>query len=237
MTQFHILCLTCDRDWPMAQMMLDSARRFPFIGSTVVFAEERDAAVRPSTKHWVGRRPDGFGQWGWPGTMIKFGCIRASAIFPRRGDYLVCVDSDVFFGSEAAFRFVHETKPPIAGMPHDIPSPTPYGDFKHYSGACMFLRADVVEYIASLTDEDFSRIEQEMRAANLCVNEDVAVSYAVWRGPFGPGMAINGTLWESPDMAGLLNGVKPAGSVIHYNVNNKFDFPKRLKEKGAYPPW
>lgn len=240
MTHFHILNLTCDRDWPMARMMLDSAAAIlnGSLGERFVFAEERDAQVQDNTlTFWMGRRKDGFGQWGWPSTMVKFDCIRKCAPMLRPKEYLVCVDSDVFFGSDAAFRFVHETKPPIAGMPHDIASPTPFGEFKHYSGACMFLRADVVQYMAELTPEDFDRIEKEMRAADLCVNEDVALSYAAWRGPFGPGMAINGSLWESPDMAGLLRGEKPAGSIIHYNVPAKHDLPKQLKDNGVYPPW
>lgn len=238
MTTMHLLNMACERDLPLADMMFRSARRFDCVKETLVTLETTDyvsGALPYDTLLLF--RDTGFGQWGWPSTRIKFDCIKRCMSFMREGQYLVLVDSDVVFGGDGVFKAVRDKMPPIAGGPHSEPKQTPFGEFRHYSGACIFLRADVVKYLAEFTEEDFKNLEAELRSPYVdCTNEDVAISWAVFRGPFGPGMSL-AEYWKAPNIDSMLAGEKLEDGIYHLNVTNKQAIPQWLRDVGHYPPW
>lgn len=220
----HILTLTCPRDWPLSLMLRESIREFmPNLGVTFTSVEVADLATMcldiPLDDFILLREP-GFGQWGWASSMVKIAMLRQASNVVRHNDYLVCVDSDVHFTSGGIFRWIAENNPPIAGGMHDEKKATRYGMFAHLSGACMFIRGDVLKSIAY--GVDYEQIEREIRATTLSTNEDVVVSYLAVACGWNL-TAIPPAVWD----AGL----------HHHNTPDKSGWPEQLKAQGAYPPW
>jgi len=218
---FHILNLTCLRDWSLTKMMFESVREFvPDLGNRFISIEHKDwpSDQIPDCHYMV--RPEGLGQWGWPSSMIKVGVLRECAASIGQNEYIVSVDSDVWFTGARIFHEVAMNRPAIAGHMHDIKSRTHLGPFAHLSGACMFIRGDVLRSICF--DVPYAEVEATMRSEDLCVNEDVVVSYLA--------------RWCGYQLSHIPNEHWNA-SLQHYNVEGKWHLPQKLKDEGKYPPW
>lgn len=223
--RFHVLNLTHPKDWPLTTMLRESLREFmpADIGVTFTSLEVADvAAMAPDIPHddFILLREPGFGQWGWRSSMMKVAMLRRASSVVRNHDYLVSVDSDVHFTSRGIFKWICDNNPPIAGAMHSEKAATKYGMFAHLSGACMFIRGDVLKSI--VYGVDYEQIEREIRATTLSTNEDVVVSYIAVACGWNL-TAIPPAVWD----AGL----------HHHNVPGKERWPEELKSKGAYPPW
>lgn len=225
MTMFHVLNLTCPRDWPLSMMLRESLREFMPADIGVMFTSV-EVADLPAMLHnmpiedLVLLREPGFGQWGWPSSMVKIATLRQASNAVRNQDFLVCVDSDVHFTSRDIFKWIADNNPAIAGGMHSVTTATKYGPFAHLSGACMFIRGDVLRSICY--GVDYEQIEREIRATTLSTNEDVVVSYLAVACGWNL-TAIPPAVWD----AGL----------HHHNTPTKQSWPDELKREGKYPPW
>lgn len=221
---YHVLTLTCQRDWPLSTMLRESIREFmPNAGVMFTSVEVADLATMcldiPMDDFILLREP-GFGQWGWASSMIKVEMLRQASNVAKDDDYLICIDSDAHFTSASVFGWIKDHRPAIAGGMHSEKKATIHGLFAHLSGACMFIRGDVLKSITH--GVDYNEIEREIRATTLSTNEDVVVSYLAVACGWNL-TAIPNELWDA--------------SVHHHNVPGKQDWPDQLKREGKYPPW
>ena len=162
----YALNLTCDRDWDLRTLMLETYTKQSGFSSWMSVNTQCEC-------------PEYGNGAGWEASMIKLSYIRKMLNnFPvKDDDFILSVDSDVVFTSPEVFKYI---KPEygIIGTRHQQPFPTMFGLWGHMSGALIFIRGDVAKRITALPESELNMIRQKhFKGFNLTENEDVVLSY------------------------------------------------------------
>ena len=248
----HPLIMACRRDLGMLAWLLESLQelRRPEIASPLITVDEalttdeHAALGRYGATVWQ-RRP-GFGQWGMPSSVIKLQILGHAARRPEvdPADYLWCLDCDVAVVSDAILDRI-DGQADLYGLAHTALTPTTrFGPWGHVSGCCNFLRARVARRFATLGPAECQALEMEMRREQLCLNEDVVLTYAA-QCCGATRQDLTGPAIYCDDLAGVLLHGKHGYSVVHYNVEagpfgghqirGKWDVPALVRAERGLP--
>lgn len=162
----HAFNFTCDRDWDLRNLMINTLNR-NCPGVSIV-----------STNTDCLYESYGNGS-GWPASMMKLNAMRdiVNSGVVQDTDFVLSVDSDVVFTSPEVFKYA---KPEygIIGIKHRPEYYTVTGKWSHMSGALIFFRGDIAKKMAALTGEELNNIRfRHFKTHNLTENEDVVLSY------------------------------------------------------------
>lgn len=162
----YALNLTCDRDWDLRVLMLETYTKQSGFSSWMSVNTQCEC-------------PEYGNGAGWEASMIKLSYIRKMLNnFPvKDDDFILSVDSDVVFTSPEVFKHI-QPEYGIIGTRHQQPFPTMFGPWGHMSGALIFIRGDVAKRITSLPESELNMVRQKhFKEFNLTENEDVVLSY------------------------------------------------------------
>jgi hypothetical protein len=231
----HIFALnySCKRDYALSEMMIDSLVKhgIPYI---------KQIRSIDTDEH--------FPQWGngagWPASMLKLAGVQAMlADYPvGDDDYILSVDSDVFFTSPDVFDFVKGNVDTfgIIGTTHKPPYETAHGPFGHCSGALIFIRGDIARKMCAIPDHELARIRfEQFKPFVITENEDVVLSYLAMLS--GAKLCdLPGSLSSGNFEAELISGELKSYYHLNYSptlflgelVSGKWDIPRIIKAKG-----
>ena len=159
---------------------------------------------------------------GWEASMYKVQILRQFEI--EDNDFLCCIDSDVLFFNNEVFKFVNESEGEFIGIKNEITVPTLQGDLNHIGGCLTFIKGNILRKINALTDEQLFHVRNEFKAATLCENEDVVISYLAAR----VGAKIVGLpeyLWSGGIEQDLKNGCPKSFYHVNYSPTEFLGVP------------
>ena len=261
------LTLTQPRDYEMLELMLETFEKVVPIedrGPSFINIEQAE----PMPAEWVRRfkldNDGGLGDarknrprilqhrtgmhkhWGWPNSLQKLIAVHKAAAACPAGSWLACIDSDVIWRNARVLHYTTMPSIDFFGLAHSEESPSPMGPIRHCSGAMLFVRASIAVRLGNILKDGalVTAIEQEMRDAGMCVNEDVVLTYCLMR--------VGGVMFSTPELSSWLHCddfeadmcTRSAGrpSLVHYGadfksflgepVNGKWDIPRVLREDG-----
>ncbi len=250
---------SCGRDETLLELSIRLLDRLDERVSAPLVTHEKNAAISEGCLQrlqglgcTIILRPGGFGDWGWASSLVGIVTLRKAAdrlkdMAPE--DWLIRLDSDTMIVAPDVLDAVAELEADVemAGFLQDDPPVTArYGPLLHCGGRCQFIRMSLVRRLARINADDAAEIRSEMDVHNICLFEDVVLSYAAMRA----GARIVGLdpheheCWGQDAGDLLINGAR-GGSICHIDgfkgpvggveITDRAEIPEVLKKLGAYP--
>lgn len=240
------LTFGCKRDWDLMFLLRQTLSKYSpcnhhlFIDK-LEFTPQEITELEKSFTVQV-REPEVWGNGaGWYSAMMKFAAVKHVTVMEQVADddFIMCVDSDTFFVTGKIFDAL--TDDGLQGLQHQPLYETDLGWMAHMSGACTFIRGNILKKIVNITKEELLDIRQDFQNRVLCENEDIVLSYlAYYCGATAKCIDSDLTSCDSFEKLFYDLDYRSKHSFIHLNyemdvmlgekVTGKWDIPNLLKK-------
>lgn len=173
----YAITYTWKKSYNLAKMLNKSLKSLGILHTVVI---DEDCEWFPADDATTLLKKNYHGGRGWEDCMQKLQGYKwvMERFNIQKDDWLMDMDDDTYMADDEWIKLLTPDYD-LAGIQHDIPFKTHFGDFAHMSGACLCMRGSFVRKILSPSTIDWFHVRAELLQYKLPFVWDLVISYGL----------------------------------------------------------